>query len=140
MWPTHLKFEHAQHGHDNNNHNSSSDFGSFSSPQHHLQPSPTPPQNMPTTPRHHVHRRGQSLSAISAPRTPNHSLRPPVYLQSPLGNNPTGLMGVGDVFNPPSGSFDNDVGTYRKETGCMRGPRLRKRLAASQKATNTHNK
>lgn len=74
----------------------------------------------PSTPTHH--RRGQSLSAINAPRTPSHlSLRPPVYLQSPMAQSPmaqspmganhhsNGLMGVGDVFNPPSGSFHDNM-------------------------------
>lgn len=118
MWSSHLKFEHSQQGQENNDFSSS--FGSS-----HQMPQPqSQNQGMPTTPRHHQHRRGQSLSAITAPRTPNnHALRPPVYLQSPLGANPAGLMGVGDVFNPPSGSFDNDVGTYTSGPIVAQAPR-----------------
>lgn len=119
MWSSHLKFEHAQQGHDSSSDFASS-FHSQSSQPPQMPPSQSPSQNMPTTPRH-IHRRGQSLSAITAPRTPNHQLRPPVYLQSPLGANPTGLMGVGEVFNAPSGSFDNDVGTYMMNTAPLVG-------------------
>lgn len=108
MWSgSHLKFEHPQQpgagGQQDNDFN----------PAFHQMRNPS---TAPSTPTHH--RRGQSLSAINAPRTPNHlSLRPPVYLQSPMAQSPmgsahhsTGLMGVGDVFSPPSGGFHDNMG------------------------------
>ncbi|ROW15708.1 hypothetical protein VPNG_02210 [Cytospora leucostoma] len=97
MWSgSPLKFEHPQHGQDN-------EFNNFQQ---------MPPAAMPATPSQPpTHRRGQSLSALhNLPRTPNHQLRPPVYLQSPLATNPTGLMGVGDVFAPSP--FNENMAYY----------------------------
>ncbi|KUI56447.1 Cell wall transcription factor ACE2 [Cytospora mali] len=99
MWSgSPLKFEHPQQG---QGQGQDTEFNNFQLP--HAQP-------MPSTPSHH--RRGQSLSALhNLPRTPNnHQLRPPVYLQSPLATNPTGLMGVGDVFS--QGSFNENMAYY----------------------------
>lgn len=95
MWSgSPLKFEHPQQGGQDSEYNNGFPM----------------PSAMPATPSNH--RRGQSLSALhNLPRTPtNHQLRPPVYLQSPLATNPTGLMGVGDVF-APSG-FNENMGMY----------------------------
>lgn len=105
MWSSHLKFEHAQQAQDGGAFNA---FREHHQQQHQLSQNNN---NMPSTPTHH--RRGQSLSALNAPRTPNtHALRPPVYLQSPMSANPSGLMGVGDMFSPPSGSFQENMGYY----------------------------
>lgn len=114
MWSgSHLKFEHPQQPGGPEN-----EFNPAFHQMRHSQSS------TPSTPTHH--RRGQSLSAINAPRTPNHlSLRPPVYLQSPMAQSPmaqspmatnhhnNGLMGVGDVFSQPGGSFHENMGKSR---------------------------
>lgn len=117
MWSgSNLKFEHPQQPGGQEN-----EFNPAFHQMRHSQSS------TPSTPTHH--RRGQSLSAINAPRTPNHlSLRPPVYLQSPMAQSPmaqspmganhhnTGLMGVGDVFSQPNGSFHENMGMFRSAT------------------------
>ncbi|CAN8105167.1 unnamed protein product [Discula destructiva] len=129
MWSgSHLKFEHPQQpgagaggqlGQQHAQAQAQEQDNDFSPAFHQMRH----PSTTPSTPTHH--RRGQSLSAVNAPRTPNHlSLRPPVYLNSPMAHSPmaqspmasthqsTGLMGVGDIFNPPSGSFNENMGYY----------------------------
>lgn len=116
MWTSHIKFEHAQQQQQHQQQPAQSmpaavphEINDFSNPSFHQMQA----QAMPATPTHH--RRGQSLTVNDAPRTPNTgrpSLRPPVFLQSPMGNHTPGLMGVGDVFNPPSGGFHENMGMW----------------------------
>lgn len=106
MWSSHLKFDHAQHAHAQAQQGPQDNNPDFNPAFHQMQQ-----QAMPSTPTHH--RRGQSLTLHNAPRTPNNhhpSLRPPVFLQSPMGNHTPGLMGVGDVFGPSGGSFHENMG------------------------------
>ncbi|ROV95636.1 hypothetical protein VSDG_05325 [Cytospora chrysosperma] len=105
MWSgSPLKFEHPQQGQEQGQGQGQSQHGQDNEFNNNFQ---MPQSAMPSTPSHH--RRGQSLSALhNLPRTPhNHQIRPPVYLQSPLATNPTGLMGVGDVFSQSSGFNEN---------------------------------